>query len=85
MSVMYELTPSGKVIRRPRAGAALIGTLAAASPARSFEAAAYQFRRRGTVIASPPGEYSIGYLSGNSVEQGSLSGCATRCGGVRPA
>ena len=40
------------------AGAALIGTLAAASPAR-LRGPAYQFRKRGVAIASLPGEYSI--------------------------
>jgi hypothetical protein len=36
------------------------------SPALSFEAVAYKFRKRWVVITSLPGEYSIGYLNGPS-------------------
>jgi hypothetical protein len=41
-------------------------TTMADSPALSFEAVAYEFRKRGVVITSLPGEYSIGYLNGQS-------------------
>jgi hypothetical protein len=34
------------------------------SPALSFDAAAYQFRQRGIIITSLPGEYSVNYLNG---------------------
>jgi hypothetical protein len=37
-----------------------------ASPSLSFEAIAYQFRKRGIVITSLPGEYSVNYLGGKT-------------------
>jgi hypothetical protein len=37
-----------------------------ASPPLSFEAIAYQFRKRCIVIASLPAEYSVNYLDGKA-------------------
>jgi hypothetical protein len=34
------------------------------SPALTFEAVAHQFRQRGIIITSLPGEYSVNYLNG---------------------
>jgi hypothetical protein len=44
----------------------MMDTPMAGSPALSFEVIAYKFRKPGIIIKSLSGEYSVGYLNGQS-------------------